>query len=108
MATLRVLDTDVFIDHFRGLAVATAYILALPVAERATTMVTQKLVNILAKGLFCGRNGKFHEQFSSPVEQPTVHISGAQGSARICFEIAPYRYLSRSACTSSNTWAIVG
>jgi len=42
MATLRVLDTDVFIDHFRGLAAATAYILALPVAERATTMVTRR------------------------------------------------------------------
>ena len=25
METLRVLDTDVFIDHFRGLAAATAY-----------------------------------------------------------------------------------
>ncbi len=40
MDTLRVLDTDVCIDHFRGLAAATAYILALPVAERATTDVT--------------------------------------------------------------------
>ena len=40
MATLRVLDTDVFIDHFRGLAAATAYIQALPVPERATTDVT--------------------------------------------------------------------
>ena len=40
METLRVLDTDVFIDHFRGLAAATAYILALPVVERATTDVT--------------------------------------------------------------------
>jgi hypothetical protein len=37
MDTLRVLDTDVFIDHFRGMAAATAYILALPGAERATT-----------------------------------------------------------------------
>ena len=40
METLRVLDTDVFIDHFRGLAAATAYIQALPVAERATPDVT--------------------------------------------------------------------
>ena len=40
MDTLTVLDTDVFIDHFRGLAAATAYIQALPVAERATTDVT--------------------------------------------------------------------
>ena len=40
MATLRILDTDVFIDHFRGLAAATAYIQALPIAERATAEVT--------------------------------------------------------------------
>lgn len=40
MAALRVLDTDVLIDHFRGLAAATAYIQALPVPERATTDVT--------------------------------------------------------------------
>ncbi len=40
MDTLRVLDTDGFIDHFLGLAAATAYILALPVAEHATTDVT--------------------------------------------------------------------
>jgi predicted nucleic acid-binding protein len=40
METLRGLDTDVCIDHFRGLAAATAYIQALPVAERATTDVT--------------------------------------------------------------------
>jgi predicted nucleic acid-binding protein len=40
MATLRVLDTDVLIDHFRRLAAATAYIQALPVPERATTDVT--------------------------------------------------------------------
>ena len=37
METLRGLDTDVFIDHFRELAAAMAYIQALPVAERATT-----------------------------------------------------------------------
>ena len=40
METLTVLDTDVCIDHFRGLAAATAYIQALPVAERATTDIT--------------------------------------------------------------------
>jgi predicted nucleic acid-binding protein len=40
MEALKVLDTDVFIDHFRGLAVATAYIQGLPVAQRATTDVT--------------------------------------------------------------------
>ena len=40
MDTLTVLDTDVFIDHFRGLAAATAYIQGLPVAQRATTDVT--------------------------------------------------------------------
>jgi hypothetical protein len=40
-------------------------------------MVTQKLANVLAKGLFFGRKGKFHERFSSPVEQPTVHTSVA-------------------------------
>lgn len=32
MEALKVLDTDVFIDHFRGLAPATAYIQGLPVA----------------------------------------------------------------------------
>jgi predicted nucleic acid-binding protein len=40
MDTLTVLDTDVFIDHFRGLAAATAYIQELRVAQRATTDVT--------------------------------------------------------------------
>jgi predicted nucleic acid-binding protein len=40
METLTVLDTDVFIDHFRGLAAATAYIQGLRVAQRATTDVT--------------------------------------------------------------------
>jgi predicted nucleic acid-binding protein len=40
MDTLTVLDTDVFIDHFRGLAAATAYIEGLRVAQRATTDVT--------------------------------------------------------------------
>jgi hypothetical protein len=40
MEALKVLDTDVFIDHFRGLAAATAYIQGLPVAQRATTGVT--------------------------------------------------------------------
>ncbi len=40
MDTLTVLDTDVFIDHCRGLAAATAYIQGLRVAQRATTNVT--------------------------------------------------------------------
>ena len=40
MDTLTVLDTAVFIDHFRGLAAATAYIQGLRVAQRATTDVT--------------------------------------------------------------------
>jgi predicted nucleic acid-binding protein len=40
MDTLTILDTDVFIDHFRGLAAATAYIQELGVAQRATTDVT--------------------------------------------------------------------
>jgi predicted nucleic acid-binding protein len=40
METLTVLDTDVFIDHFRGLAAATAYIQGLRVAQRGTTDVT--------------------------------------------------------------------
>ena len=40
-------------------------------------MITQKLANILAKGLFFGRKGKFHQRFSSPEEQPTVHTSVA-------------------------------
>src|SRR5262249_4241920 len=40
MDTLTVLDTDVFIDHFRGFAAATAYIEGRRVAQRATTDVT--------------------------------------------------------------------
>ena len=40
MEALKVLDTDVFIDHVRGLAAATAYIRGLPVAQRGTTDVT--------------------------------------------------------------------
>lgn len=40
MDALKVLETDVFIAHFRGLAAATAYIQSLPVVQRATTDVT--------------------------------------------------------------------
>ena len=37
-------------------------------------MVTQKLANVLAKGLFFGRKGKFHQRVSSLIEQPTIHL----------------------------------
>lgn len=37
---MTILDTDVFIDHFRGVTAATAYIKSLPGGERATTDVT--------------------------------------------------------------------
>ncbi len=40
MKVLTVLDTAVFINHFRGLAAATASIQSLPVVQRATTDVT--------------------------------------------------------------------
>jgi urocanate hydratase len=40
MDTLTVLDTDVFIDHFRGLAAATACIQGLRAAQRAATDMT--------------------------------------------------------------------
>ena len=40
MASLMVLDTDVLIDHFRGLREATLWIHALPVGRRAVTDVT--------------------------------------------------------------------
>ena len=40
MDTLTILDTAGFIDHFRGLAAATAYIQRLSVTQRATTDVT--------------------------------------------------------------------
>lgn len=44
---MTILDTDVFIDHFRGVTAATAYIKSLPEGERATTDVT---VMELSKG----------------------------------------------------------
>jgi hypothetical protein len=37
MDPMMVLDTDVFIDHFRGLEAATTYIQNLPADHRATT-----------------------------------------------------------------------
>jgi predicted nucleic acid-binding protein len=37
MDPMMVLDTDVFIDHFRGQEAATAYIHSVPVEQRATT-----------------------------------------------------------------------
>jgi predicted nucleic acid-binding protein len=40
MGPMMVLDTDVFIDHFRGQQAATAYIHSLPAAQRATTDIT--------------------------------------------------------------------
>src|SRR6185503_8941691 len=55
-------------------------------------MVTQKLADVLAKGLFFGRKGKFHQPFSSPVEHvrsgstlgpmPWVHCSPAWATMR--------------------------
>jgi predicted nucleic acid-binding protein len=40
MDAMMILDTDVFIDHFRGQEAATSYIQSLPVDERATTDIT--------------------------------------------------------------------
>jgi predicted nucleic acid-binding protein len=40
ITVLDTLDTDVFIDHFRGLEAATAYIQSLEVEQRVTTTVT--------------------------------------------------------------------
>lgn len=40
MASLTVLDTDILIDHFRGLRDATLWISALPLGGRAVTDVT--------------------------------------------------------------------
>jgi predicted nucleic acid-binding protein len=40
VAVLTVVDTDVLIDHFRGVKEAKAYIQALPIAQRATTDLT--------------------------------------------------------------------
>jgi predicted nucleic acid-binding protein len=40
MDPMMVLDTDVFIDHFRGQEAATTYIHSLPVEQRATTDIT--------------------------------------------------------------------
>lgn len=41
MAQVIILDTDVLIDHFRGLAEAQRYIAGIPPAQRATTDVTR-------------------------------------------------------------------
>jgi predicted nucleic acid-binding protein len=40
MDPMMVLDTDVFIDHFRGQEAATTYIHSLPAEQRATTDIT--------------------------------------------------------------------
>jgi hypothetical protein len=40
MGAMTVIDTDVLIDHFRGLETATAYLATLPVGQRLTTDVT--------------------------------------------------------------------
>ena len=40
MGPLTVLDTDVLIDHFRGLKEATSYIKGLRVGQRSTTDIT--------------------------------------------------------------------
>jgi predicted nucleic acid-binding protein len=40
MGAMTVLDTDVFIDHFRGLQAATAYLQSFEVGQRATTDIT--------------------------------------------------------------------
>ena len=40
MGLLTVLDTDVLVDHFRGLKEATSYIKGLRVGQRSTTDIT--------------------------------------------------------------------
>lgn len=40
MGPLTVLDTDVLVDHFRGLKDATSYIKSLRVGQRSTTDIT--------------------------------------------------------------------
>lgn len=40
MGPLTVLDTDVLVDHFRGVKEATSYIKSLPVGQRSTTDIT--------------------------------------------------------------------
>ena len=39
MESLIIVDTDIFIDHFRGIQAATSYLQSIPVSLRATTDV---------------------------------------------------------------------
>jgi len=40
--SLIVFDTDIFIDHFRGVQSASDYLQNIPEAQRATTLMTHK------------------------------------------------------------------
>lgn len=64
MGPLTVLDTDVLVDHFRGLKDATSYIKSLRVGQRSTTDITVMELfkgaanqeELLAIGQFLSRN----------------------------------------------------
>jgi predicted nucleic acid-binding protein len=68
MDTVIVLETDVPIDHFRGIVEATADMRSLAIAQRATTDVT---VMELSKGLLVHR--------SVPPSHDACHDLASQG-----------------------------
>lgn len=60
MESLIVVDTDVFVDHFRGVQSASDYLQYIPVSQRATTDIN---VMELFKGASNGREVDFVEHF---------------------------------------------
>ena len=86
---MMVLDTDVFIDHFRGQEAATAYIHSLPVEQRATTEITvmelykgvanqQELATILQ---FLTQNRVTRLSVSTTASQRAVELGHQNGLA---------------------------
>ena len=69
---MKVLDTDIFIDYFRGVTDAKTYIQNLPIAQRATTDVT-------LMELFSGaRNQRYLQQINKFINEnffTVLHIN---------------------------------
>ena len=60
MESLTVVDTDIFVDHFRGVQSASDYLQSIPLTQRATTDIN---VMELLKGASNGREVDLIEDF---------------------------------------------
>lgn len=91
METLIVLDTDVLIDHFRGLPEATAYIKSIPASRRATTDIS---IMELYKGASDQQELSSIERFLQ--QNRFVFLSASESASRRAVQILKEYVLSHS------------